>query len=290
MALALITLSPSGYRIARELARTLPEAELFVHRSCCEGQAAAFDSVVALTGEIFGRMRALVYIAPCGVAVRAIAPNLRHKTTDPGVVAIDVAGRYVVSLAGGHEGGANQLAYRLASLLGAEPVVSTSTEAARSVIVGVGCRRGTPAEAILSAVREALRLAGSSLDEVRVLASATLKADEPGLLEAAERLGVPLRLLTPGEIRSTAKAFAPSQLVERKVGLPAVAEPAALLAGRRTRLLLPRKVFDGVTVAVAREDSWWSESDREADWTEPAAPSRPSPSAGSSSATSATSN
>jgi cobalt-precorrin 5A hydrolase len=41
--------------------------------------------------------------------------------------------------------------------------------------------------------------------------------------------------------------------VQEKVNLPAVAEPAALLAGRRTRLLLPKTVYHGVTVAIARE-------------------------------------
>ena len=47
----------------------------------------------------------LVYIAPCGVVVRAIAPFLEHKTKDPAVVVVDVGGRWAVSLLSGHEGG-----------------------------------------------------------------------------------------------------------------------------------------------------------------------------------------
>jgi cobalt-precorrin 5A hydrolase len=42
--------------------------------------------------------------------------------------------------------------------------------------------------------------------------------------------------------------------VLEQVNVPAVAEPAALLAGRRTSLLLAKRKFDGVTVAVAREN------------------------------------
>jgi cobalt-precorrin 5A hydrolase len=41
--------------------------------------------------------------------------------------------------------------------------------------------------------------------------------------------------------------------------VPAVAEAAALLAGRRTRLILPKKIVNGVTVALARESFMWSE-------------------------------
>jgi cobalt-precorrin 5A hydrolase len=55
------------------------------------------------------------------------------------------------------------------------------------------------------------------------------------------------------EISATAYSFAHSQFVQEKVDLPAVAEPAALLAGRRTRLILPKRAWDGVTVAIARE-------------------------------------
>jgi cobalt-precorrin 5A hydrolase len=41
--------------------------------------------------------------------------------------------------------------------------------------------------------------------------------------------------------------------VEEQVNLPAVAEPVALLAGRRTQLILSRRIYNGVTAAVARE-------------------------------------
>ena len=58
----------------------------------------------------------------------------------------------MISLVSGHEGGANDLALRLANLIGAEPVISTSSEALKRIIVGVGCRRGTCAEWIMAAI------------------------------------------------------------------------------------------------------------------------------------------
>jgi cobalt-precorrin 5A hydrolase len=94
---------------------------------------------------------------------------------------------------------------------------------------------------------------------VRLLASADVKAQEEGLMEAARRLGVPLRIVPSEEIRAAGRDFARSDFVMEKVDLPAVAEPAALLAGRRTRLLLPKTARDGVTVAVAVENCLSSE-------------------------------
>ncbi|MGI9080136.1 MAG: precorrin-3B C(17)-methyltransferase [Acidimicrobiales bacterium] len=65
-----------------------------------------------------------------GAAVRIIAPLLHAKATDPAVVCIDEAGRFAVALCGGHARGANRLARQVADLIGAEPVITTATDAA----------------------------------------------------------------------------------------------------------------------------------------------------------------
>ena len=215
-----------------------------------------FDSVCGLTAEIFARFTGLVYILPTGVAVRAIAPHAKHKTTDPAVVAMDVGGRWAVSLLSGHEGGANDLAVAVANAVGAEPIISTTTEAVKDIIVGVGCRRGIEADAIVAAVQAALKLANVDVRRLRLIASADIKKDEAGLIEAARLLGAPIRFIESGEIRLCPRPFEESALAHERVSLPAVAEPCALLAGRRTELILPRQKMNGVTVAVAREHCW----------------------------------
>jgi precorrin-4/cobalt-precorrin-4 C11-methyltransferase len=278
--IALIALSDAGARVVARLAQRWAQADLFLHSSVTEmPEARRFEHVAALTREIFATYDGLVYVAPTGIVVRAIAPLATHKTSDPAVVAVDVGGRWAISLLAGHEGGANQLALEVANLLGAEPIVSTTSEAGRDLIVGVGCRRGASAEEIVAAVRQALATAGCDLSAVRLLASADLKADEPGLVEAARLLGRPLRLVAADEIRQTIYAFQPSLLAQEKVDLPAVAEPAALLAGRRTRLLLAKQIFRGVTVAVAREHCSSLASAPAAPSTAPPGPSGPSPKA-----------
>ncbi|MDE5832072.1 MAG: cobalamin biosynthesis protein [Desulfovibrio sp.] len=77
---------------------------------------------------VFGTSGGLVFIGAAGIAVRALAPCLRHKSLDPPAVVIDVAGRFAISLLSGHWGGANSLARWLASLIGAEPVITTSSD------------------------------------------------------------------------------------------------------------------------------------------------------------------
>jgi cobalt-precorrin 5A hydrolase / precorrin-3B C17-methyltransferase len=82
---------------------------------------------------------AFVLVLATGAAVRIVAPLLEDKGTDPAVVCVDEAGRFAVALCGGHRSdrvngatggaGANMLARQVASIVGAEPVVTTATDA-----------------------------------------------------------------------------------------------------------------------------------------------------------------
>jgi cobalt-precorrin 5A hydrolase len=252
---AAVTLSRQGVEVARRIKAGMRRVHLYAHASV-EGAGRGirrFERVVELTGRIFDSYDGLVFIAPCGVVVRAVCGRLRGKLEDPAVVVVDVGARYAVSLVGGHEAGANALALEVGNLTGAEPVISTTTEAVKDVIVGVGCRRGAASRRIVEAVRAALAEAGVRIESVRLIASADVKARERGLIAAAAALGVPFRVVSSASIRTFAGAFEGSAFVMEKVNVPAVAEPAALLAGRRTSLLLSKRKYDGVTVALARE-------------------------------------
>ena len=70
----------------------------------------------------------IVCVGATGLVMRLAAPLLRDKATDPALVSIDDTGRFAVSLAGGHLGGANRLARRVARITGGQAVVSTATD------------------------------------------------------------------------------------------------------------------------------------------------------------------
>ncbi|MBO4365861.1 MAG: hypothetical protein J5804_06180, partial [Eggerthellaceae bacterium] len=88
----------------------------------------SYGRLASWTAEHFASDDALVFVGASGIAVRAIAPHVRDKFSDPAVVSVDEAGRFAVSLLSGHVGGANSLARFIAATTGGQAVVSTATD------------------------------------------------------------------------------------------------------------------------------------------------------------------
>jgi cobalt-precorrin 5A hydrolase/precorrin-3B C17-methyltransferase len=80
------------------------------------------------TADHFRSGYVLLYIGACGIAVRAIAPFIGHKDSDPAVLVMDEKGRHVIPVLAGHLGGANTWAERIGILAGAEAVLTTATD------------------------------------------------------------------------------------------------------------------------------------------------------------------
>ncbi|KAF1048852.1 MAG: Cobalt-precorrin-5A hydrolase [Herbaspirillum frisingense] len=211
---------------------------------------------------VYRRHRQWIMIGATGIAVRFLDGLPQDKHSDPAVVVLDEAARFAVSLLAGHEGGANRLAYRAAQATGAQPVVSTATEAIKPLVLGIGCRRHATAEQISLAVAQALALLeGAALAQVREVATIDIKADEPGLLAFCATHDLPLRVISTQQIAQRAWVGKPSDWVRQNVGVEGVCEPAALIASPRGRLALGKTALDGVTVAVVDDGAGWLPQD-----------------------------
>jgi cobalt-precorrin 5A hydrolase len=120
------------------------------------------------------------------------------------------------------------------------------------IIAGIGCRKGTPAAEIETAVSAALAQAGLGRAAIDMLATSAAKESEPGIAGVAAALGVPLTVVPPAELAAAGERVTTrSQRVLALAGVPSVAEAAALAAGgTAARLIVPRIVVGAATCAL----------------------------------------
>lgn len=135
MKLAGIAFTDRGSRLLEQLLKEFQKAGEetagAVSSSCAEaagGLSTLTEPLREWTRRQFQQADGIIFIGAAGIAVRACAPFVKDKTTDPAVIVIDETGRYAVSLLSGHLGGANELTLRAASIIGAEPVITTATD------------------------------------------------------------------------------------------------------------------------------------------------------------------
>jgi cobalt-precorrin 5A hydrolase len=116
---------------------------------------------------------------------------------------------------------------------------------AKGLVLGVGARKGVSSEEVLQAIDQALAESGRKREDIAFLATAWLKKEEEGLLEAAKSLDREIVFLSREELNSQ-EPSTPSRAED--LGLAGVAEPAVLALANR--LILPKKAYGRVTVAI----------------------------------------
>ncbi len=334
--LAVWVLTPHGMALADQVKQALPHSDLFASQTLGpDAPYTGFSSLAKALAPVWAHYDAHYFIMATGIVVRTIAPLIQDKTKDPAVVCGDEAGRFVVSLVSGHIGGANELAHTLSGILGATPVITTSTDInqvpaidviardqglyienkqsikhvsmafikgeplpvhdpfnlvlphlpsrlinksavftadqpgiwvdytvrdlpekvlvlrPRMLVAGMGCRRGVPRQELEDHLYQVLQAHRISVNSLSKIVSVDLKADEPGLLEFAKILNLPIEFYTRAELDQVKTVPNPSLLVNKHIGVKSVCEAAAMLATGSTDLLIPKTAGRTVTFALA---------------------------------------
>ena len=116
--IAIIAVTEKGKNTAEKIALELENVDVFFQKR----------GIKELTGELFNKYECIIFVSACGIAVRCISPFLKSKSEDPAVLVVDDNGNNVISLLSGHIGGANEITLKIADVLNANPVITTSTD------------------------------------------------------------------------------------------------------------------------------------------------------------------
>lgn len=340
---AIVTLSQDGMVLANRLAEHLDDRECHIYtkeKYANETTKIITTDIATFMGSIIGAYQIICCIMATGIVVRAIAPHLEHKSSDPGILVMDTKGDYVISLLSGHLGGANDAARLVSKRLGAQAVITTGTDVKgtmavdvlaqkinctiddftdakdvtalilnndpialynlencdldavilpknietvtdlteinkyagiimttldtqkedlpipsvklvpRKLVLGVGCRRDTPGERIIQAIQETLTALNLNEKGIKSLATIGLKADEPGIIEAAAFFKAK-KIIIPNEmVQMVQSRFEASDFVFKTTGLYAVSEPCGFVASGFGKCLLQKQKLGGITLSV----------------------------------------
>ena len=360
---AIVAVSKPGAALARRLALTLPDAELHLERKLAidsDAGARFYDLPLRpVLQNLFVNRDALIVFLPIGAAVRLLAPVFAGKKRDAAVVCVDDGGRYAISVLSGHVGGGDELARQVAAAIGAQPIITSASDALnvtaidlvgrtqgwridasptdltraaaavvngepvalwldldcgaswpedsaksdsivevnnlaeavaddfaatlivsdrllafdvahpvvtyrpRTLVAGVGCRRGVDVEHLRELLKSTLQEHRLAMHSVAKIATIDIKADEPGVIALAESLGVPLEIYAAAELNAVGSRTIDSEpggelnqptpsAAQDLLGVFGVSEPAAMLAAGADGLVAPRTKSDRATIAVAR--------------------------------------
>ncbi len=128
--------------------------------------------------------------------------------------------------------------------------------------IGIGCERNTSKELIANSLKNFLKSRNLSQQSIAGFATIDIKKDEKGILELSEEKKLPIKFFTKEDL-STIIVPNPSNVVQKEIGAPSVAEASCLLAaGEESKLLEEKRIFKNhsgaVTIAVAESKNQYN--------------------------------
>ena len=190
----LVVISPGGLALARDLCAVLPGASVHGFGARVTGADETFDAVADHLRSLFADGRPIVGVCAAGILIRALAPLVSEKASEPPVVAVAEDGSTAVPLLGGH-GGGNRLAHAIATATGGIAAVTTAGE------VRLGVALDDPPAGWTVANRDAAKGVAAALLAGEPVAL-RLDADDGGWLSEA---GISFRDEASLKVRVTAR-------------------------------------------------------------------------------------
>ena len=126
----------------------------------------------------------------------------------------------------------------------------------KNIILGIGCKRNTPKEKIIEKINYVMETQNLEMDSIKKAASAWVKSDEIGLLEAMTELNIPIEFFEKEKILEVENLVEErSEFVKNQIGVYGVSEPCAYLASNRKGSFLVKKVkMEGITISIFEEE------------------------------------
>lgn len=141
---ALLAITKHGANQVAGLAAQLPQADVIVSEKFADlmtdipNKLNAYSGALsAQIGSLFSQYDQIVFFVSLGAVVRLIAPHMKSKDEDPGILVVDDAAQFVIPVLSGHVGGANAYAELVAGLLGATAVVTTASDVGKTIPVDI---------------------------------------------------------------------------------------------------------------------------------------------------------
>lgn len=121
-----------------------------------------------------------------------------------------------------------------------------------NVTAGLGCRKGISLENLETGLNQVLEKHGLAIEQLEALVSIDLKKNEPAILKAAEKYGLPFLTFTADELNKIRCVSSGSDFVFKVTGTDNVCERAALTFCKGGTLIQKKCIMKCMTIALAR--------------------------------------
>ena len=142
--IVLIAITKHGAAQVKSLSSKIPEADVVVSEKFTKNMSGISNNLHTYSGpfrnqiaSLFSNYEQLVFFVSLGAVVRLIAPYLKSKDEDPGIIVVDDAGQFVIPVLSGHIGGANAHAEIIANLIQGTAVVTTASDVGKTIPVDI---------------------------------------------------------------------------------------------------------------------------------------------------------